>query len=149
MNWESLIAERILAHRDSYRPQRIEDPGKRNQANAQKRWAEKNPERRREIQRKYNAKRSKDPKRIAWQKEYDATPERKEYRRKYRRENREEINARHRERNATEKGKAANSAYNKKWRESHKEYDRERKRKWWRLKHPNPRPIGRPRKEAA
>lgn len=35
MNWESLIAERIAAHRDTYAPQRIEDAGKRNARRAQ------------------------------------------------------------------------------------------------------------------
>jgi hypothetical protein len=146
-NWETLIADKIAMHRDSYHPQRIEDPGKRNQANAYKRWAEKNPERRREIQRKHDAKRRNDPKRKAWQKEYDASPERKQYHQKYREENKDEINARHREYNATEKGKAANSKYNAQWREKNKEYDRERKRIWWRKTHPNPGPIGRPKKE--
>ena len=27
-NWESLIAQRQEAHRDTYKPQRIEEPGK-------------------------------------------------------------------------------------------------------------------------
>jgi len=35
-NWESLIAERTEAHRDSYKPQRIEDPVKRNIRNNQR-----------------------------------------------------------------------------------------------------------------
>lgn len=74
-------------------------------------------------------------------------PERKQYHQKYREENKDEINARHREYNATEKGKAANSKYNAQWREKNKEYDRERKRIWWRKTHPNPGPIGRPKKE--
>ena len=34
MNRESLIAERIAAHRDTYAPQRIEDAGKRNSRKA-------------------------------------------------------------------------------------------------------------------
>lgn len=44
MNWESLIAERIAAHRDTYAPQRIEDAGKRNAARATKRWRKNNME---------------------------------------------------------------------------------------------------------
>ena len=48
MNWESLIAERIAAHRDTYAPQRIEDAGKRNAARNQKRWRENNPDKVRE-----------------------------------------------------------------------------------------------------
>ena len=44
-NWESLIAERMEAHRESYTPQRIEDARKRNSAEATKRWREKNRER--------------------------------------------------------------------------------------------------------
>ena len=44
-NWESLIAQRQEAHRDTYKPQRIEDPGKRNQARATKEWRKRNNER--------------------------------------------------------------------------------------------------------
>ena len=35
-NWETLIAQRTEAHRDSYAPQRIEDPVKRNIRNIQR-----------------------------------------------------------------------------------------------------------------
>lgn len=35
-NWETLIAERTEAHLDSYKPQRIEDPVKRNIRNKQR-----------------------------------------------------------------------------------------------------------------
>ena len=118
-------------HRDTYRPQRIEDPGKRNAANQQRR---------------HDAKRRKDPKRIAWQRQYDASPKRKAYHKQFRIENREEINARHRAYNASEKGRASNSRYNAEWREKNREYDRERKKLWWRRNHPNPKPVGRPRK---
>lgn len=40
--WESLIGEKIKAHRKTYKPQRIEDALKRNAANATKKWREKN-----------------------------------------------------------------------------------------------------------
>lgn len=35
-NWETLIAQRTEAHRESYKPQRIEDPVKRNIRNKQR-----------------------------------------------------------------------------------------------------------------
>ena len=146
MNWESLISSRIQMHRDTYRPQRIEDPGKRNAANQQRKWNAEHPERRKEIERRHDAKRRKDPKRIAWQRQYDASPKRKAYHKQFRIENREEINARHRAYNASEKGRASNSRYNAEWREKNREYDRERKKLWWRRNHPNPNPVGRPRK---
>lgn len=76
----------------------------------------------------------------------DATPERKAYKRKYREEHRDELNAKKREYNATPEGKRKNHEQNKKWREANREYDRERKRAWWHKTHPNPKPIGRPRK---
>lgn len=41
-NWESLIASRIEAHRDTYKPQRIEDASQRNSAAATKRWRKRN-----------------------------------------------------------------------------------------------------------
>ena len=145
-HWESLIASRM---RPCVTICKIEDAGKRNQRMCGKRWRKNNPEKVKEIQKRSDEKRKNDPKRKAWRKEYDDTPERKEYHRKYRRENKEEINARHREYNATEKGKTANSKYNAQWREKNKEYDRKRKREWWRRTHPNLKPIGRPRKEVA
>lgn len=143
-HWESLIASRM---RPCVTICKILDAGKRNQRMCEKRWRKNNPEKVKEIQKRSDEKRKNDPKRKAWQKEYDATPERKEYHRKYRRENKEEINARHREYNASEKGKAANSKYNAEWREKNKEYDKKRKQEWWRRTHPNPKPIGRPKKE--
>lgn len=149
MNWESLIAERIAAHRDTYAPQRIEDAGKRNAALNQKRWRENNPDKVRTIYDRENLRRRTDPECIERRRELDRSPARKAYKKKYKQEHKERINELHRNYNATEKGKATNSAYNKKWRESHKEYDRERRQKWWRLKHPNARPVGRPKKEAA
>lgn len=145
-NWESLIASRM---RPCTTICKIEDAGKRNQRMCQKRWRKNNPEKVKEIQKRSDEKRKNDPKRKAWQKEYDASPERKQYYQKYREENKDEINARHREYNATEKGKAANSKYNAQWREKNKEYDRKRKQEWWRSTHPNPKPIGRPKKEVA
>ena len=149
MNWESLIAERMAAHRDTYAPQRIEDAGKRNAARIQKRWRENNPEKVRTIYDRENLRRRTDPECIERRRKLDRSPARKAYKKKYKQEHKERINELHRNYNATEKGRATNSAYNKKWRDSHKEYDRERKRKWWRLKHPNPRPVGRPKKEVA
>lgn len=149
MNWESLIAERIAAHRDTYAPQRIEDSGKRNANLNQKRWRKNNPDKVRTIYDRDNLRRRTDPECIERRRELERSPSRKAYKKKYKQEHRERMNELHRNYNATEKGRATNAAYNKKWRESHKEYDRERKQKWWRLKHPNPRPVGRPRKEAA
>lgn len=149
MNWESLIAERIAAHRDTYAPQRIEDAGKRNAARNQKRWRKNNPDKVRTIYDRENLRRRTDPECIERRRELERSPARKAYKKQYKQEHREHINELHRNYNATPKGRATNSAYSKKWRESHKEYDRERKRKWWRLKHPNPRPVGRPKKEAA
>lgn len=78
-------------------------------------------------------RRSKSPGRIA-------------YKKKYREEHRDELNAKNREYRATPEGKRKTQEYNKKWRKENREYDRERKRAWWRKTHPNPRPIGRPRK---
>ena len=144
-NWESLIASRM---RPCATICKIEDAGKRNQRMCEKRWRKNNPEKVKEIQKRSDEKRKNDPKRKAWKKEYDATPERKQYHQKYREENKDEINARHREYNATEKGKAANSKYNAMWREKNKEHDRKRKQEWWRRTHPNPKPTGRPKKEA-
>ena len=81
-NWESLIADRIERHRDTYKPQRIEDPGKRNRARAtmkwrrehteqyqalQKAWREANPEK----IKTYEERRKKDPARIAYKREYN------------------------------------------------------------------------------
>jgi hypothetical protein len=117
MNWESLIAERIEAHRDTYAPQRIEDSGKRRLVYKERR-------------------RSRTPKRI-------------EYRRKYREEHREELIAKRHKYNSSDHGRKVNSEYNKLWRAKNKEYDRKRKQEWWRRTHPNPRPVGRPKKEAA
>lgn len=41
-SWESLIAQKQAQHRDTYKPQRIEDASKRNSAAATKRWRKKN-----------------------------------------------------------------------------------------------------------
>ena len=114
VNWESLIAERRAAKRDTYKPQRIEDAGKRNRALRDKRR--------------------------------DASPERKAQKRKYREEHRDELNAKKRVYRATPEGKRKNHEQNKKWREANREYDRERKRAWWKKTHPNPKAPGRPRK---
>lgn len=43
-NWESQIADRIERHRDTYKPQRIEDPGKRNHACATMKWRREHSE---------------------------------------------------------------------------------------------------------
>lgn len=62
------------------------DKVKRYQENAKpaiKKWAEEHPERRRELNRKSDAKRAKDPKRIAWKKEYAERPEVKARRAEY------------------------------------------------------------------
>ena len=99
-HWESLIASRM---RPCVTICKIEDAGKRNQRMCEKRWRKNNPEKVKEIQKRSDKKRKNDPKRKAWQKEYDASPERKQYHQKYREENKDEINARHREYNATEK----------------------------------------------
>ena len=72
--------------------------------------------------------------------------DRTEYRKKYRAEHHDEIIARHHEYNASEHGRKVNAEYNKEWREKNRQYDKERKAAWWRKTHPNPRPIGRPRK---
>lgn len=42
--WESIISEKIEQHRDTYKPQRIEDPKKRNAARATKQWRKNNIE---------------------------------------------------------------------------------------------------------
>lgn len=128
INWESLIASKM---RPCATMCKIEDAGKRNQAIQGKKW------------------RKNDPKRKAWQKAYDQSPQRMLYHEQYRKENRDDINARHRARNATPEGKRKNSEYNAMWRKKNKEYDRKRKQEWWRRTHPNPKPIGRPKKEAA
>lgn len=114
-SWEELIKDRM---RPCKKVCKIEDPAKRNQVEATKRWRknhkeqydekqriwrannpdkikayqEKNKanikrwdaehkERRRELGRKYDANRRKDPKRIEWEKEYLNRPEVKERRR--------------------------------------------------------------------
>ena len=56
MNWESLIAERIAAHRDTYAPQRIEDAGKRNSRRYQLKWKHEHRDRENERRRKWEAK---------------------------------------------------------------------------------------------
>ena len=65
-----------------------------------------------------------------------------------REENRETINARKRAYRATDEGKKKTSEYNRKYRLEHYERECARKREWWRRTHPNPKPKGRPRKEA-
>lgn len=95
--WESLIGAKIEAHRDSYRPQRIEDPLKRRKVEYNKKWREANPdkvkiyqernkknikrwaeehqERRRELGRINDRKRAKTEKRKKWVEDYMARPE--------------------------------------------------------------------------
>lgn len=145
-HWESLIASRM---RPCVTICKIEDAGKRNQYNCQKRWREKNPEKALEIRKKSEAKRKNDPKRKAWQKAYDHSPKRLRYHKQYREENRETINARKRAYRATDEGKKKTSEYNRKYRLEHYERECARKREWWRRTHPNPKPIGRPKKEVA
>lgn len=79
-------------------------------------------------------RRSKSPGRIA-------------YRKKYREEHRDELNAKHRAWNATPEGKQKNKEYNARYRELNKEREKKRKAEWWRRKHPNPNPPGRPKKK--
>lgn len=127
-NWESLIKDRM---RPCIRLKE-EDPGKRNQRNHQRNY-EQTPKRK-----AYKAEYEKRPERIAYNKEKG---------KKYRENHKEELNAKHREYNASEHGKAVNAATNKAWREKNKEYDKKRKAEWWRKHHPNPKSIGRPKKE--
>jgi len=54
--WESLIGEKIKAHRKTYMPQRIEDARKRNAANATKKWRKKNWEHYKSKQKEWLAK---------------------------------------------------------------------------------------------
>lgn len=145
-NWESLIAERIAAHRETYKPQRIDDARKRNGHIIRERWAKKNPERIKLYQHKCDEKRKRNPKYIEWRNEYEHSEHRKELHRKWRKDNRERINEKKREYNASEKGKKSNARYNAIWRANNSEYERERKKIWWRKTHPNPKPVGRPRK---
>lgn len=140
-NWESLIKDRM---RPCIRLAE-DDPGKRNQRNHQRKYA------RSEKGRAYKKDYEQTPKRKAYKAEYEKRPERiaynKEKGKKYRENHKEELNAKHREYNASEHGKAVNAATNKAWREKNKEYDKKRKAEWWRKTHPNPKPIGRPKKE--
>ena len=53
INWESLIAERILMHRDTYKPQLVEDARERNTKNRCNKWHKKHPEYAREWNRKH------------------------------------------------------------------------------------------------
>lgn len=73
--------------------------------------------------------------------------DRTEYRKRYREQHHEELLKKKREYNASDHGRTVNAEYNARWRKEHKEYERERKARWWKLKHPNPKPIGRPRNE--
>ena len=118
-----------------------------------RKWGKQTAEEKRKVakecSKRYAERHKNDPKRKAWQKAYDQSPQRKLYHEQYRKENRDDINARHRARNATPEGKRKNSEYNAMWRKKNKEYDRKRKQEWWRRTHPNPKPIGRPKKEAA
>lgn len=119
-NWESLIGEKIEAHRDTHTVCKVEDASLRNKRRAQlkwkhehreqvnetarkwraknpekvkryqekakpaiKKWAEEHPDRRRELNRKSDAKRRNSPKRKAWEAAYRQTPEYKERRREY------------------------------------------------------------------
>lgn len=140
-SWESLIKDRM---RPCIRLAE-EDPGKRNQRNHQRKYA------RSEKGKAYRREYEQTPKRKAYKAEYEKRPERiaynKEKGKKYRENHKEELNAKHREYNASEHGKTVNAATNKAWREKNKEYDKQRKAEWWRKTHPNPRPIGRPKKE--
>ena len=61
-------------------PDKVKEYQERNKPN-NKRWAEEHPERRRELNRKHDRKRAKDPKRIAWTKEYLSREDVKERRR--------------------------------------------------------------------
>lgn len=71
---------------------------------------------------------------------------RKESKRRYREAHRDELNEKKRAYNASEQGAAKNRAYGKEYRERNRERERKRKAEWWRRRHPNPRPVGRPRK---
>lgn len=136
-NWESLIKDRM---RPCIRLAE-EDPGKRNQLNQQKKW------RKSEQGKAWRKEWEQTPKRKAWKKEYENSETRKQYKKSYREENKELFNERHRAYNATEHGKEQNAKTSKAWREKNKEYDKARKAEWWRRTHPNPKPIGRPKKE--
>ena len=83
------------------------------------------------------------------EKKHNLKPERIEYKKKYRTEHRDELNAKKRAYRATEEGKRKTHEYNEKYRLENYEKECARKRAWWRKKNPNPRPIGRPKKEAA
>lgn len=145
-NWESLIASRM---RPCATICKIEDAGKRNQRMCEKRWRKNNPEKVKEIQKRSNEKRKNDPKRKEWQKEYDQRPERKARKKLWADAHREQLRAQKKRYRDSEKGHRKCVEYGKLWRERNREYDRKRKQEWYRRKHPNPRPIGRPRKEAA
>jgi len=92
-DWETLIAERTEAHRDSYKPQRIDDARIRNMKAAQKRifkahydedpqhfitlseqWKKEHPEANRAHQKNYRIRHKDDPiykaKKAKWNRDY-------------------------------------------------------------------------------
>jgi len=81
--WREMHPERVMATQKAWRdanPDKVKEYQERNKPNI-KRWAEEHPERRRELNRRSDRKRAKDPKRIAWTKEYLSREDVKERRR--------------------------------------------------------------------
>jgi len=107
-SWESLIAERTEAHRDSYKPQRIEDPVKRNESNYQKTYM-----------RQYRQR----PEVREMERQRESTPERKQKHREWDKTSRGKASAKRRgaRYRATEKGKETARKKSRKYFEAHKD----------------------------
>lgn len=99
--WESLIGERILAHRDTYRPQTVEDAVERNEKAVRKAYAKK-----------YNAR----PEVKARNAEREKSPERKAQKKAW---------------NASEKGRASMARRGRKYVESHRVAIRAKARRYY------------------
>lgn len=81
--WKSMHPDRVKAANRKWaeaHPEKVREARERQKPNI-KRWAKEHPERRRELNRKHDRKRAKDPKRIAWTKEYLSREDVKERRR--------------------------------------------------------------------
>ena len=109
-NWESLIAERTAAHRDTYKPQRIEDPVRRNEVL---------------ISRAYERTEAAKAKHRAWAKTPAGKASLKRRGEKYRKAHPERVNAKSRRFYARHKDepefKAKKREYGKLYRERHRE----------------------------
>lgn len=113
-NWESLIAERTELHRDTYKPQTIEDAGERNK---------------REYAKKYNSRPEVIEHRREYAREYSKRPEVKAKIAEY--EKRPSTKARRKAYNQSEAGKASMARRGKRYVETHRDAVRAKGRRFY------------------